>query len=101
MTDQIAIPSVPVDLHDQMWGMVTSYWVSQIVRAVVDLSLADHLAAQSLTAVELAEREGSAPDTTFRLMRAPGWECLKIFMGLNRLKRWLGICARRRSGTTA
>ena len=38
MTDQIAIPSVPVDLHDQMWGMVTSYWVSQIVRAVVDLA---------------------------------------------------------------
>jgi O-methyltransferase domain/Dimerisation domain len=70
MTDQIAIPSLPVDLHDQMWSMVTSYWVSQIVRAVVDLSLADHLAAQSLTAVELAEREGSAPDTTFRLMRA-------------------------------
>jgi hypothetical protein len=58
------------DVYDQMWAMVTGYWVSQIVRGVVDLSIADHLAGQSLTANEVAAREGSAPDTTFRLMRA-------------------------------
>ena len=50
--------------------MMTSHWVSQAVRAVADLSLADHLAAARLTAAEVAEREGSAPTTTFRLMRA-------------------------------
>jgi hypothetical protein len=44
--------------------------VSQAVRAVADLSLADHLATARLTAAEIAKREGSAPTTTFRLMRA-------------------------------
>jgi hypothetical protein len=37
---------------------------------VADLSLADHLAVARLTAAEIAKREGSAPTTTFRLMRA-------------------------------
>src|SRR5262249_44883738 len=50
--------------------MVTSHWVAQIVRAAVDLSLANHLAENGLSADELAQREDSAPDTTFRLMRA-------------------------------
>ena len=53
-----------------MTAMMTSHWVSQAVRAVADLSLADHLAGARLTAAEVAEREGSAPTTTFRLMRA-------------------------------
>ena len=50
--------------------MMTIHWVSQAVRAVADLSLADHLAGARLTAAEVAEREGSAPTTTCRLMRA-------------------------------
>jgi hypothetical protein len=58
------------DIHEQMADLVFSYWVSQIVRAAADLSLADHLAAGPLSADEVAQREHSAPDTTFRLMRA-------------------------------
>ena len=53
-----------------MADMVFAYWLSQMVRAFADLSLADHLADWPLTAGEVAAREGSAPETTFRLMRA-------------------------------
>jgi hypothetical protein len=51
---------------DMMFGHV----VSQTLRAVAELSLADHLADGPLTATEVAEREDSAADTVFRLMRA-------------------------------
>jgi O-methyltransferase domain/Dimerisation domain len=50
--------------------MMFGHMVSQTVRAAADLSLADHLDTAQLTAGEVAEREGSAPETTFRLMRA-------------------------------
>ena len=69
MTEQRVPPQVG-DVYQQMTAMMTSHWVSQAVRAVADLSLADHLAAARLTTAEIAEREGSAPTTTFRLMRA-------------------------------
>jgi hypothetical protein len=68
MTDDVHL--VTDDAHQQMSMMVTSHWISQVVRSVVDLSLAEHLAGQVLTADEVAAREGSAPRTTFRLMRA-------------------------------
>jgi hypothetical protein len=29
---------------EQMWNMITGFWVSQLVRATARLSLADHLA---------------------------------------------------------
>jgi hypothetical protein len=58
------------DVHDQMRSMLTGHFVSQTIRAAADLSLADHLHAGKLTATEVADREGSAPNTTFRLMRA-------------------------------
>jgi hypothetical protein len=58
------------DLRPQMLDMICGYWVSQSIRACADLSLADHLADGPLTAAEVAAREGSAPDTTMRLMRA-------------------------------
>ncbi|WP_204358403.1 methyltransferase [Streptosporangium sp. 'caverna'] len=50
--------------------MISGYWVSQIVRTAVDLSIPDHLATESLTAEEIAERESSDPRTTYRLLRA-------------------------------
>ena len=53
-----------------MVGMITGFWVSQLVRAVADLNLAEHLADGGLSAAELAEREGSDPDSIFRLLRA-------------------------------
>jgi O-methyltransferase domain/Dimerisation domain len=69
MTEQ-AIPAEVGDVYEQMTAMMTGHWVSQTVRAVANLSIADHLAGGSLTAAEVAEREGSAPNATFRLMRA-------------------------------
>jgi hypothetical protein len=63
-------PTQAADVYQQMNMMVTSHWVPQVVRAAVDLSLADHLAEGGLTADEVARREDSAPGTTFRLMRA-------------------------------
>jgi O-methyltransferase/methyltransferase family protein len=59
-----------IDVHEQMADMIFGFWVSQAVRAFADLSLADHLANGPLTAAEVAAREDSAPETTFRLMRA-------------------------------
>jgi O-methyltransferase/methyltransferase family protein len=58
------------DVHQQMADMMFGHCVSQTIRAVADISLADHLADGPLTAAEVAEREDSASGTTFRLMRA-------------------------------
>ena len=69
MTKQKLVPGQPGDVYEQMRAMLTSHYVSQMVRAAADLSLADHLAGGMLTAAEVAERESSAPNTTFRLMR--------------------------------
>ena len=37
-------PTRAIEVYQQMYTMVTSHWVAQVVRAAVDLSLADHLA---------------------------------------------------------
>ena len=58
------------DGYLQMQRMVFDYWACWTLRAVADLSIADQLAEGGVTAAELAAREGSAPDTTLRLMRA-------------------------------
>jgi O-methyltransferase domain/Dimerisation domain len=58
------------DVQQKMFDMIFGYQVSQVIRAFADLSLADHLADGPLTAAEVAAREVSAPETTFRLMRA-------------------------------
>lgn len=63
-------PHPAVDVHQQMADMVFGYCISQLIRAMADLSVADHLSEGCLTAAELAEREGSAPDSTARIMRA-------------------------------
>ncbi len=78
MSEQEMIPALAADVYDQMTAMVTGHWVSQTVRAVVDLSLADHLSGQRLTAAEVADREGSAPNTTFRLMRAMKLDWIRL-----------------------
>jgi len=58
------------DVYRQMTELLFGVWVGRAVQAVAGLSLAGHLAGGGLTAAEVAEREGSAPDGTFRLMRA-------------------------------
>jgi len=51
-------------------GMIHGYWNTQVVRAMADLRLADHLAAGPLTAADVAALESSDPAATYRLMRA-------------------------------
>jgi len=54
----------------RMLDMISGFWVTQILRSTAELSLADHVADGATTAEEIAEREGSAPATTYRLLRA-------------------------------
>ena len=70
MTFRIAPLETDGDAHSQMAGMIFGYWACRTVFAVADLSIADHMANVSLTAAEVAAREGSAPETTHRVMRA-------------------------------
>jgi hypothetical protein len=50
--------------------MICGYWVTQTLRTVAELSLADHIAAGAATAEEIARLEGSDPAATRRLLRA-------------------------------
>jgi hypothetical protein len=50
--------------------MATGYWVSQAVRAMAVLALADHLASGSRTAADLAEATGAHAPSLARLLRA-------------------------------
>ncbi|WP_030751470.1 methyltransferase [Streptomyces sp. NRRL F-5135] len=50
--------------------LVTGGVVAQTLRALAELRIADHLAGGALSAEEVAERVGSHPRTTYRLMRA-------------------------------
>lgn len=58
------------DIEARVLDIVYGHWRSQILRALATLSVADHLADGPLTAAEVAAREGSLPDRTYRLMRA-------------------------------
>jgi hypothetical protein len=60
-----AAAAVPV-LMDMILGVVKI----QVLRAIAELHVADHLAAGARTADEVAAREGSQPRATYRLMRA-------------------------------
>ena len=53
----------------QMFQMITAYWVSQAVGTFADLGLADLLATGPATARELAAKAGTDPEATFRLCR--------------------------------
>jgi hypothetical protein len=57
------------DPHQEMAELLFGYWVSQILRAMVELSVADHLAGGATSADELADRAGSDPHSTRRLLR--------------------------------
>ncbi|MFF3564888.1 methyltransferase [Streptomyces sp. NPDC002574] len=64
-------PEVPAEARDyeRMMGMVTGYWVTQIVRAAAMFHLAGHLEAGTNTPEEIAEAESTDPDATRRLLR--------------------------------
>lgn len=62
------VPSALQD-YDRMMGMLTGFWVSQIMRAAAVFNLADHLAAGIDTPDAIADVESTDPDATRRLMR--------------------------------
>jgi hypothetical protein len=70
MTSAVASWKTGGDAYNQMVGTIFDYWSCWTVSAMADLSIADHLADGSLTAAEVASREGSGPEATLRLMRA-------------------------------
>jgi hypothetical protein len=55
---------------EQMMQMLTGFFVTQIAGAVVNYSIADHLAKGPATADEIAELEDIDPNATSRLLRA-------------------------------
>jgi len=59
-------PADAAALMDQLLGHVRI----QILHGVAALHVADHLATGARTAQEVAEREGTQPRATYRLMRA-------------------------------
>jgi hypothetical protein len=66
--------------------MLTGGWVAQTLRAVALLNIADHLAAGAATAEEVAQREGSHPRATYRLMRAASSLGLLAYEGQHRFR---------------
>lgn len=50
--------------------LITGHWIAQTVRAVAELSIADHLADGPRCAGDIAAIEGSDPEATLRLLRA-------------------------------
>lgn len=55
--------------YERMMGMITGYWVTQIIRAAALYNLAGHLASGTNTPAAIAEAESTNPDATRRLMR--------------------------------
>ncbi|MFI6374721.1 methyltransferase [Streptomyces sp. NPDC050546] len=60
----------PVADAAAVFDMLTGLVVAQTLRGIAALRIADHLSDGVMTAEEVAEREGSHPQATYRLMRA-------------------------------
>ena len=70
--DAVATETVPPGPEHaaQMMQMITGYWVSQMVGAVAELRIADHLGDDALPAEALAHRAGADPAAMARLLKA-------------------------------
>ena len=53
----------------QMFHLITGYWISQAIGTLAELGIADELARRPQRAGELARAVGTDPDATFRLLR--------------------------------
>jgi hypothetical protein len=62
--------TIATDAGQHLLDLIQGFYASQTVRAIADLSVAEHLHQGALTADEVAAREGSDAGATFRLMRA-------------------------------
>jgi ubiquinone/menaquinone biosynthesis C-methylase UbiE len=58
------------DAGQRLLDLISGFHASQTVRAIAELSVADHLHHGALSADEVAAREGSDAGAMFRLMRA-------------------------------
>jgi len=67
---------------EQMWQMLTGFFVTQIAGAVASYSIADHLAKGPATAEQISAIEGIDSIAAFRLLRACGSLGLVTFDGL-------------------
>ena len=56
--------------HDKVFLMIMASLGSQTIRTLALLSVAEHLHGTALTARDIAARESSDPDLTYRLLRA-------------------------------
>lgn len=56
--------------QETMLGLITGYWVSQLVYVVAELGVADVLAAGPRTAESIARRVGAHPPSLRRVLRA-------------------------------
>jgi predicted O-methyltransferase YrrM len=56
--------------YETVMGFIVGPWLAQLVRAAVDLSLAEHLAEGPRTAAQIAQAEGTDPAATARFLRA-------------------------------
>lgn len=56
--------------QQEMLGLITGYWISQLVFVAAELGLADLLAKGPKTAAALAARTGAEPDALRRVLRA-------------------------------
>jgi hypothetical protein len=58
-----------IPLPQQMFQMITGFWVSQAVGTFAELGLADTFDGKPQTARDVASRAATDPDATFRLLR--------------------------------
>ena len=56
--------------HDEVYRLIMAGWGAQVVRTLAEMSVAEHLERGPLAADQIAERESSDPDMTYRLLRA-------------------------------
>jgi hypothetical protein len=56
--------------YDRVFEIIMAGWGSQAVRTLAELSVAEHLETQDLSAEEIARRESTDPAMTYRLLRA-------------------------------
>ncbi|MFE5502816.1 methyltransferase [Amycolatopsis japonica] len=58
------------DHFSQVYHLIMAAWGSQAIRAIAALSVAEHLDGGPLSAQDIARRESSDPDMTYRVLRA-------------------------------
>jgi len=63
-------PDISIDDHDKVFELIMAGVGSQAIRTMAALSVAEHLATGPLSAGQIAERESSDPDMTYRVLRA-------------------------------